>query len=148
MRIRPIAKICQTVPKYFNMDKYDYIRHIISMFVVQKMDITGISHGEKSSRFGWGTMKALSDDTRKTPENALSPSGRFPVSRRCCQKNLKSYKVMSLPYVLYGEIRHTNYMAMGGQLNLIWVSSCSLYGEGTSHFIMYLVWWRHHLVTF
>ena len=49
-------------------------------------------------------------------------------------------EVMSSPYVLYGEIRHTNYMAMGGQLNLIWVSSCSLYGEGTSHFIMYLVW--------
>ena len=54
------AKICQTVLEYFNMEKYEYIYHVINMLVLQKVHITGISHSGKSSRFGWGTMmKAL-----------------------------------------------------------------------------------------
>ena len=77
------------------MDKYVYIHHIINMLVLQKMHITGISHTDTSSRSCWGTMKKFSDDTRKTPENALSPSGRFPVSRRCCQKKLKKLFIIS-----------------------------------------------------
>ncbi len=50
MRIRPIAKIiCQTVLEYFNMEKYGYIHHIMNMFVLQNMHITGISHTDTSS---------------------------------------------------------------------------------------------------
>ena len=36
MRMGPIAKICQTPSKYFNMQKYGYIHHIINMFVPQQ----------------------------------------------------------------------------------------------------------------
>ena len=35
--------------KYFNMDKYGYIHHIINMLVLQKMHIRGISHTDTSS---------------------------------------------------------------------------------------------------
>ena len=43
---------CQTVLKYFKMEKYEYLLHTNNMFVLQKLHITGISHGEKASRFG------------------------------------------------------------------------------------------------